>query len=507
MRERAVQRHDRLLSLVRQRGSARVTELADQLGVSPVTVRRDVEALTGKGLLDRVHGAVSWPRQRDRAADGRAPAAEGPVLGLLAPSATYYFADVIRGAHEAAARAGARLVLRISDYRPEEDPARAEGLLSAGAEGLLVAPGWRGPGDPAEYGGWVAELPVPVVLLERSVPPGSPLAGLDQVCSDHGHGVLLALRHLIAQGHTAPLLVARADSPTALAVREGYDAALRALGVPRPRPAIGSVPADLDPAGFERAVRELRAAVASGEATAALVHNDVDAIQMVQRLAELGVRVPRDLALVAYDDEVAALADTPLTAVAPPKREVGRQAAGLLVHRLREPADPVGAPSPRRHVTLLPTLRVRASCGAGGGVGAGPGGSGAGGWGAGGSGASRWGAGGSVASRWGAGGSVASGSGDGGSGPGGSDTGGSSPGGSDTGGSSSGSSDTGGSTPDGSGPGSSSPGSSGPGGSGPGSSPFGPASAGPASADPMGGPTGGPWASADPERGPGGDSA
>ncbi|WP_444968383.1 substrate-binding domain-containing protein [Streptomyces lunaelactis] len=44
----------------------------------------------------------------------------------------------------------------------------------------------------------------------------------------------------------------------------------------------------------------------SGEATAALVHNDVDAIQMVQRLAELGVKVPGDLALIAYDDEVAA---------------------------------------------------------------------------------------------------------------------------------------------------------------------------------------------------------
>ncbi|WP_053700976.1 LacI family DNA-binding transcriptional regulator [Streptomyces sp. NRRL F-5755] len=384
MRERAVQRHDRLLALVRQRGSARVTDLADQLGVSPVTVRRDVEALAGKGLLDRVHGAVSWPRERG--ARGRAPVGEGRVLGLLAPSATYYFADVIRGAHEAAARAGARLVLRISDYRPEEDPARAEGLLAAGAEGLLVAPGWRGPGDPVEHGSWVAELPVPVVLLERNVPPGGPLAGLDRVCSDHGHGVLLALRHLMGQGHGAPLLVARADSPTALAVREGYAAALRALDVPGPRPVIGSVPAETDPKGFERAVQELHAAVASGEATAALVHNDVDAIQMVQRLAELGVRVPDDLALVAYDDEVAALADTPLTAVAPPKREVGRQAARLLVERLREEGEggeggahgaegggahrtegggAAGEPAPRRHLALLPALRVRASCGAG----------------------------------------------------------------------------------------------------------------------------------------------
>jgi DNA-binding LacI/PurR family transcriptional regulator len=71
------------------------------------------------------------------------------------------------------------------------------------------------------------------------------------------------------------------------------------------------------------------------------------------------VRVPDDLALVTYDDEVAALAETPLTAVAPPKREVGRGAAELLVERLGMAGD-----EPRRHVELLPRLRVRASCGA-----------------------------------------------------------------------------------------------------------------------------------------------
>ncbi|MEU7699309.1 substrate-binding domain-containing protein [Streptomyces sp. NPDC015492] len=360
MRESAAERHDRLLALVRERGTARVAELAERLGVSPVTARRDVELLAGRGLLDRVHGQVSWPERRGAPGGGRT--GEGLVLGLLAPSATYYFAEVIRGAHEAAARAGARLVLRVSDYRPEEDRARTEGLLAAGAEGVLVAPGWRGPEDQRAYGDWLAELPVPTVLLERRAEPGSPLDGLDRVASDHAHGVLLALRHLLSLGHATPLLVARRDSPTALAVRAGYTEALDALGLAEPRPVIDSVPAEADPEGFERAVRALHEAVDSGLAGAALVHNDVDAIEIVQRLAELGVRVPQDLALIAYDDEVAALADTPLTAVAPPKRQVGRHAAELLVERLTEGPEEDAA---RRHLGLLPRLRVRDSCGAG----------------------------------------------------------------------------------------------------------------------------------------------
>ncbi|MFB7371791.1 substrate-binding domain-containing protein [Streptomyces sp. NPDC056222] len=368
MRESAAERHDRLLALVRERGTARVADLAGLLGVSPVTARRDVEALATKGLLDRVHGQVSWPERPERPERLGDPGArrtgEGLVLGLLAPSATYYFAEVIRGAHEAAARAGARLVLRISDYRPEEDRARTEGLLAAGAEGVLVAPGWRGPEDRQAYGDWLAELPVPAVLLERRADPGTPLDALDRVVSDHGHGVLLALRHLLELGHGTPLLVARGDSPTALAVRAGYAEALGTLGLGAPGPVIDSVPADQDPEGFERAVRALYEAVTSGRVSAALVHNDVDAIEIVQRLADLGVKVPEDLALIAYDDEVAALADTPLTAVAPPKRQVGRHATELLVERLTEAHEAPDEEPARRHLSLLPRLRVRASCGA-----------------------------------------------------------------------------------------------------------------------------------------------
>ncbi|WP_189107603.1 substrate-binding domain-containing protein [Streptomyces camponoticapitis] len=358
MREGAAERHDRLLNLVRERGTVRVSDLAERLGVAPVTARRDVEALAARGLLDRAHGSVSWPRGQGPA--GSAPGAGSPVIGMLAPAAAYYFAEVIRGAHEAAARLGARLILRVSDYRSEDDASHAAGLLAAGAQGLLVAPSWTAPDHPERYGDWVAALPVPTVLVERLGVPGGPLDDLDRVRSDHAHGVLLAVRHLIRLGHGTPLLVARADSPTAMAVRAGYARALDAMGLRAPLPVLDSSSAERRPALFEEAARGLAAAVRAGRATAALMHNDEDATWMVRRLAELGVRVPDDLSLITYDDEVAALADTPLTAVAPPKRAVGRHAAELLVGRLTVPADEA---EPRVHLDLLPSLRVRASCG------------------------------------------------------------------------------------------------------------------------------------------------
>lgn len=114
---------------------------------------------------------------------------------------------------------------------------------------------------------------------------------------------------------------------------------------------------------YDETVQYLVDAVEKRGVTAALVHSDEDAIVLVPRLQERGINVPADLALIAYDDEVAGLSDVPLTAVAPPKRAVGELAAKLLLQRLAERASG-RTPTPRQHLELLPELRVRASCGA-----------------------------------------------------------------------------------------------------------------------------------------------
>jgi DNA-binding LacI/PurR family transcriptional regulator len=72
---------------------------------------------------------------------------------------------------------------------------------------------------------------------------------------------------------------------------------------------------------------------------------------------ERGLRVPEDLAVVAYNDVTAALAVVPLTAVCPPRHALGETACDLLLRKLQSPAMPV------QHLSLLPTLNIRTSCG------------------------------------------------------------------------------------------------------------------------------------------------
>jgi DeoR family glycerol-3-phosphate regulon repressor len=50
-----------LLAVVQARGSVTVEQLADKLGVTLQTVRRDVQSLAGEGLLARFHGGVRVP--------------------------------------------------------------------------------------------------------------------------------------------------------------------------------------------------------------------------------------------------------------------------------------------------------------------------------------------------------------------------------------------------------------------------------------------------------------
>ena len=338
-----VSRRDHLLDLLRRDGMVRVSDAAAALGVTPVTVRRDITQLAAEGLVRRVHGGATL-----LVTD--APAAT--TLGMVVPSLDYYWPDVLRGARDAADRLGVRIVLRGSSYRVEDDERQITGLVEAvGVDGLLVAPALSGPGGDA-LRDRLTDLPVPVVLVERtaSVPPHH--APLESVVSDHALGAGLAVHHLASLGHRRIGLASTQASPTSPAVRTGWRRACDELGI--------DATADLstvsygDPQWRTEVDRILDACLQSGT-TALLVHSDPEAISVVERCEERGIRVPGQLSVVAYDDEVAGLANPPLTAVRPPRRSIGSTAVELLVGRLRDPDRAV------HRVTLTPELRVRGS--------------------------------------------------------------------------------------------------------------------------------------------------
>lgn len=111
----AGERQAQLLQLVRSNGSARVRLLAERLGVSEMTIRRDIDVLAASGLVQKIHGGARLPhplfdaeptfdakkvRQGERKAAIAHAAAEfvapGMVIGISAGTTTYAFAGLLR---------------------------------------------------------------------------------------------------------------------------------------------------------------------------------------------------------------------------------------------------------------------------------------------------------------------------------------------------------------------------------------------------------------------------
>jgi DeoR/GlpR family transcriptional regulator of sugar metabolism len=111
----ASQRRATILGLIEDSGAVRVSELVDHLGVSDMTVRRDIEHLATEGLVERVHGgalavgnrsseelgftakSALMRSQKNAIAQAAAQLVEpGAAIGISAGTTTYEFARAVR---------------------------------------------------------------------------------------------------------------------------------------------------------------------------------------------------------------------------------------------------------------------------------------------------------------------------------------------------------------------------------------------------------------------------
>jgi LacI family transcriptional regulator len=68
-----------------------------------------------------------------------------------------------------------------------------------------------------------------------------------------------------------------------------------------------------------------------GGATAIFAGNDVMAFGVMRAAIEAGIRIPRDISLIGFDDvELAAISFPPLTTIHQPKYDVGRAAIEIV---------------------------------------------------------------------------------------------------------------------------------------------------------------------------------
>lgn len=353
----AASRRDLILDVLSRTGSVRVSQLTEEFGVAAVTLRRDLQQMESEGLLVRVHGgAVAPPGGIAPRSKGHEITSAGGRIGVLVPSLDFYWPAVVRAMEQDARSRGMSLLLRGTSYDLQDERPVLERMLEADdVAGLVVAPN-----TDTEYAldvvSWLDASGIPFVLVERDAVHRLDGAPVEAVATDHALGAVLAARHLAQLGHRRVGLLISRNSPTSRKIIAGWSAACRELEL-TPSEHVERVLPDRSSPRFSAAVDGVLDAVLSAGVTALLVHSDREAMAIVDLALARGLDVPGDLSVIAYDDEFAELFTPALTAVAPPRKALGRAALDLLLARVADPDRPV------HRVTLSPALNVRASTG------------------------------------------------------------------------------------------------------------------------------------------------
>ncbi|QWF77223.1 LacI family DNA-binding transcriptional regulator [Amycolatopsis sp. CA-230715] len=303
---------------------ATISDVAERAGVSTATVSR---ALNGKSTVDpalaaRVQAAATELGYHPNGLARNLRRQETAVLALIISDVENpFFTAIARGVEDVAQTAGYSVVLCNSDENAEKERRYIDVALQERVAGVVLSP--TGASTSVQV---LSQRGTPVVAVDR---PLTTEAG-DQVLVDTRLAAKQATEHLLAAGYrriaclTGPAGVRTADDRLA-----GYRDALP-----------GS---DADDELVRRA--EYRATGAA-EATAdllkltprpdaLLVANSTMAVGVLEVLAERGLRLGRDIGVVAFDDAPwATLVDPPLTVVAQPAYDIGTRAAQLLLARI-----------------------------------------------------------------------------------------------------------------------------------------------------------------------------
>jgi len=265
------------------------------------------------------------------------------VVGVIyAPSfaelfGNVFYARIMEGMADTFSEAGIDLML---GHRVAEG--ELPGIVRQGkVDALVVLAGVFGP----ETFERLKTCPVPVCVVDGHVES----LRADSLTNDGFDGGRQVADHLVAQGHREVEMVAY-DSPIYNIEQRiaGFLAGLRARGVDLPEERLVARVRN-DDGALIHLLGRLRQA---NPPTAVFAVNDTLAVHLVEGLKKAGVRVPEEVSMVGFDDDLPAVRCEPaLTTVGMDKRDLGAISANMVLERISQPdKDPVHHVEPTRLV-------------------------------------------------------------------------------------------------------------------------------------------------------------
>ena len=328
-----------------------VARVARHAGVSIASVSRVLNGFPARpATREAVERAVAELGYRPNAFARGLKVRRSQQLALaVADVGNPVYVEMMRAIEDEARVRGYGLLVSSTGGRTDDTLALLDSLENGYADGLVLSPVRVDDALLAALG----RVTYPVVVI-GTVPKE---VRVDNVRANSAGGVRMALEHLHDNGCRRIAFVnGPSDTVPGTARRRAFERTARSLGLD-PDESLRIEAGDFTLAEGRKAAETLLARTVPD---AVLGSNDLLAIATMQVLAEHGLRVPGDVAVVGMDDTELAEVTTPsLTSIDLGALERGRTAARLLLERLDDRDREV------RRVTVQPRMTVRRSSQAG----------------------------------------------------------------------------------------------------------------------------------------------
>jgi DNA-binding LacI/PurR family transcriptional regulator len=246
-----------------------------------------------------------------------------------------FYEGIVEGLRSEAARQAMPFDIRLVRDAKATPEAVREHMESIGAEGLFLV--GIDPGDALCR--WLKESRTPVILVNGT----DHEMRFDGVSPSNFFGAYAATRRLLGAGHRRILHLTGSHRQTIRERIRGFEAAVTSVEGGEAR--VIHLPFEAN-ASLEAHAATLAALADDAGFTAAFCMNDFVAIGVLEAVTEIGLSVPKDFAIVGFDDlPCAAMANPRLATMRVDRVALGREAIDMMHFRFRHPE------APARHVS------------------------------------------------------------------------------------------------------------------------------------------------------------
>ena len=302
-------------------------ELMERFRVSRQTVRRAMEELTEKGIVEGRRGSGTYVTVNTRR---YAAGKEIRIAVMLTYVDTYIFPSIIKGIESVLSSEGCTLQIAMTDNAVEKERMLLKEFIHTQSVDGIIAETVKSalPNPNMELYREIENMGIPVLFVNSYYKE----LDIPHISMDDRKAGYLAAKHLAECGHTRIGGIFKADDGQGHLRYAGYTDALMEQEIKiRGDQVIWIDSEELRTMGEESAkfLKRLKGC------TACVCYNDETAYKIVEIFRKAGHRVPEDLSVVGIDNSgLAKFCPVPLTSVENPVEKLGRTAAERMTWRI-----------------------------------------------------------------------------------------------------------------------------------------------------------------------------